>query len=757
MNDVDLRTPEGLKKFCEEVEPSTETKPDRKQWREELTTFLEEIRNTSKDERSSVEFQSRIWNDNRLSSAGQGNISMDRAIADPEFREWVAGLSDIEIPTLQHERVELFSGIYDEMLKRLEPFCDRRPHLKIFRVLGTLFPGEFTTIGHRRNLRSLHKAMFGYKRANAVERHINVLARLNEVLGKPEPGPEALVRRVMLPWLLYADGVAATDVDSTEKVKPRGDTELIPLPVARRRRGLTPLRGGLSSMLAALEFVSEDPTREQLLDFLRVDLPDYKDSSLGVVISVLQGEFGVVKMDGDRYTLTDRGEAFLESEDPDELSDFLLTRVMGIDHVLVGLLNEKSINRRDLVSRIQSINPGWTTTFVPSALLNWVRLLGLISLSADGTIELTDAGRGWAERIHWKPESLPRDDEIELTISDEEETEAPERHREVELPSLDHIVSTISEAGIFEKSLISEFHAGLWAHPRRHFGILTGLSGSGKTLLARQYGRALVGQGPVSKQLAIVAVQPGWYDPGVLLGYVNPLRGDSYVRTPFLEFLLAAVANPSLPYTVILDEMNLSRPEQYLAPLLSGMESGARIHFHAEEDNFDGIPRSVRYPSNLVLIGTVNMDETTHGLSDKVLDRAFTLEFWDIDLADYPKWGKRTLSQQLESSARKTLGDLMKALAPARLHFGWRVVDDVLDFLELTEKIHESQAPETSLDSVVFAKVIPKLRGDDSPRTRDAFLKCREALQENGLKRSERKVAELLVDLETTGSARFWR
>ena len=49
---------------------------------------------------------------------------------------------------------------------------------------------------------------------------------------------------------------------------------------------------------------------------------------------------------------------------------------------------------------------------------------------------------------------------------------------------------------------------------------------------------------------------------------------------------------------------------------------------------FDGVPADVRYPSNLVIIGTVNMDETTHGISDKVLDRAFTIEFWDVDLGN---------------------------------------------------------------------------------------------------------------------------
>ena len=82
----------------------------------------------------------------------------------------------------------------------------------------------------------------------------------------------------------------------------------------------------------------------------------------------------------------------------------------------------------------------------------------------------------------------------------------------------------------------------------------------------------------------------------------------------------------------------------------------------------EGIPATIRYPGNLVIIGTVNMDETTHGISDKVLDRAFTIEFWDIDLDSYPRWSKRDLSIETETIARALMKDLMGSLKPARMH-----------------------------------------------------------------------------------------
>ena len=193
----------------------------------------------------------------------------------------------------------------------------------------------------------------------------------------------------------------------------------------------------------------------------------------------------------------------------------------------------------------------------------------------------------------------------------------------------------------------------------------------------------------------------------------TPLQGDSYVRTRFLEFLLAAADALDRPFTVVLDEMNLSRPEQYFAPILSAMETGDALSLHREGKIFDGVPAQIPYPSNLVIIGTVNMDETTHGISDKVLDRAFTIEFWDVDLAEYPRWGKRGLNDEHERKARALLEDLMTNLRPARLHFGWRVVDDVMDYLERVTVDVGAPDPSAILDDVVYAKVLPKL-----PRSR---------------------------------------
>ncbi|MCY3970297.1 MAG: hypothetical protein OXG74_10205 [Acidobacteria bacterium] len=330
------------------------------------------------------------------------------------------------------------------------------------------------------------------------------------------------------------------------------------------------------------------------------------------------------------------------------------------------------------------------------------------------------------------------------------------------------------EGLVFESADVESLHLGLWADEQRHFAVLAGLSGTGKTQLAYHYGRALLGgmdDQAERSRLHTERVQPGWHDPAPLLGYSNPLADGAYQRTPFLDFLLRASDRPSEPHVCILDEMNLSHPEQYLAPLLSAMEQrGGRVELcsgsAADGDEAPGnggvrgalgVPRNLIYPANLVLIGTVNMDETTMGISDKVLDRAFTLEFWDVEVADWPGWEDCKLTPRDRDRLKRLLSDLMAALRSARLHFGWRVIAEIVHFLEARGRENGGLSLDGAMDRVIYAKVLPKLRGDDSPRFRDALKQCLEVLEAEDLHRSARKVKELDEDREAIGSFRFWR
>ena len=156
---------------------------------------------------------------------------------------------------------------------------------------------------------------------------------------------------------------------------------------------------------------------------------------------------------------------------------------------------------------------------------------------------------------------------------------------------------------------------------------------------------------PLERNYTFLSVRPDWRDSKHLLGYYNPLD-KKYYATPLLNLILRAERdyrerkNDALPYFIILDEMNLARVEYYFADLLSVLESGReddgftrepiRLHNVDEVERDQDIPKEIRLPPNIYIIGTVNIDETTYMFSPKVLDRAFVIEFHDVDMDNYP-------------------------------------------------------------------------------------------------------------------------
>lgn len=166
----------------------------------------------------------------------------------------------------------------------------------------------------------------------------------------------------------------------------------------------------------------------------------------------------------------------------------------------------------------------------------------------------------------------------------------------------------------------------------KQFIILTGLSGSGKTQIALRFG-GWCGE----DNIRIVPVRPDWTGAEAVFGYEDALLpvvdGRRAWHVPdALEFMLKAAADPSRPYILILDEMNLAHVERYFADVLSGMESGEPCLPNLIQESGLWYPASdssskIPFPDNLFIIGTVNVDETTYMFSPKVLDRANTMEF----------------------------------------------------------------------------------------------------------------------------------
>lgn len=129
----------------------------------------------------------------------------------------------------------------------------------------------------------------------------------------------------------------------------------------------------------------------------------------------------------------------------------------------------------------------------------------------------------------------------------------------------------------------------------------------------------------------LIPVGADWTDNTKILGYFNPLANDGkgeYVKSEILSFLELAKENPSIPFFLILDEMNLSHVERYFSDFLSAMESGEPILLYKKPEDCECVvPEKITLPKNLFVTGTVNIDETTYMFSPKVLDRANVIEF----------------------------------------------------------------------------------------------------------------------------------
>ena len=195
------------------------------------------------------------------------------------------------------------------------------------------------------------------------------------------------------------------------------------------------------------------------------------------------------------------------------------------------------------------------------------------------------------------------------------------------------------------------------------FLLLAGISGTGKSRIVRELARACWEEGSEEykaqkpKNFTMIQVKPNWHDSSELIGYVSRVSGEPvYVAGDFLKFIAKAWENLDVPHFLCLDEMNLAPVEQYFAEYLSVIESrknkdgeivtDAIIEKCAEQWYFDltaklttnddirtrFMSEGITIPKNLIVVGTVNMDETTFSFSRKVLDRAMTIEMNEVDL-----------------------------------------------------------------------------------------------------------------------------
>lgn len=377
------------------------------------------------------------------------------------------------------------------------------------------------------------------------------------------------------------------------------------------------------------------------------------------------------------------------------------------------------------------------------------------------------------------------------------------------------------------------------------FLLLAGISGTGKSRIVKQMAfdscpdnTALRSDLTSPGNYCLIEVKPNWHDSTELLGYESKIGGAHYHLTPFVKFLAKAMLYPDVPFFVCLDEMNLAPVEQYFAEFLSVLESRTKINGHivsepliksdifkkynlekslfskeetAADYSVDSATveptapygkeaevyaqlkeHGLRIPENVVIIGTVNMDETTHQFSRKVIDRAMTIEmnlpegdpFMDffanaseLEYRDHPTSPSLYLASETKASdvvtalssvnaektewlkgeVAKVLTGINAALDGTPFKVAYRVQNELMLYfyqLWLEDKSADwENLLNVAVDQILMMKVLPRVEGDEEllEKPLDRFIEFSEPYPN-----VTKKLKEMKQRLEHSQFTSFW-
>lgn len=368
----------------------------------------------------------------------------------------------------------------------------------------------------------------------------------------------------------------------------------------------------------------------------------------------------------------------------------------------------------------------------------------------------------------------------------------------------------------------------LTAMRTKPFLLLAGISGTGKSRIVKQMAfescpdiPALRSDKTAPGNYELIEVKPNWHDSSELLGYESEIGGPHYVVTPFVRFLVKSMRYPDVPFFVCMDEMNLAPVEQYFAEFLSVLESRKLLsdgtitseplikadifskyadQLHRDLDItdtetykavYDRLKNDgLRLPSNLIVVGTVNMDETTHQFSRKVIDRAMTIEmniedaetpfknFFEggdaLHYYDNPQPKDLFLPKVVQASEALSIlsaedAAYLKEHVPGLLHslnsalngtpfkIAYRVQNElILYFFSLREENPDEAAEALlaqAMDAILMMKVLPRIEGDED--LLDKPLKALAQFTEN-YPQASMKITEMQERLPQAHFTCFW-
>lgn len=335
------------------------------------------------------------------------------------------------------------------------------------------------------------------------------------------------------------------------------------------------------------------------------------------------------------------------------------------------------------------------------------------------------------------------------------------------------------KCGKFCSEISQAYRPYITAIKSKPFLLLAGISGTGKSRIVRELARACWDvDSPEYKEhkpknFEMVQVKPNWHDSSELIGYVSRINGERYIVGPFLRFMVKAILDPKHPYFLCLDEMNLAPVEQYFAEFLSVIESrqvdedGVVVtdpivdyeqteayknlidQLFADNDEERKLyskeegGRRLTIPQNLIIVGTVNMDETTFSFSRKVLDRAMTIEMNEVDLyggltSRHEQIGKLNFedlvgdkvegvdvyqeNQEVCNQAIQYLQEINAVLEGTPFKIAYRTRNEFLLYVVNNlpyrknsegQEMSQSEVVARALDEITSMKILSRIEGDE--------------------------------------------
>ena len=339
----------------------------------------------------------------------------------------------------------------------------------------------------------------------------------------------------------------------------------------------------------------------------------------------------------------------------------------------------------------------------------------------------------------------------------------------------------------------------LMALRTKPFMLLAGISGTGKSRIVRKLAQATNTKEYANEEdrwkdnrpdnFQLIQVKPNWHNSMDAAGFLSNIPTPHYVFTDFVRFIVKAWQHPETPYFLCLDEMNLAPVEEYFAEFLSAIESRAwdeNGHYTTdpiispfkdfgkevceamlkellgEARHTEANPLAIQFeekgltlPPNLMVMGTVNMDETTFSFSRKVLDRAMSVEMNEVKYDDFldgktelmpllTEWNNKLVNRpqkaqevQGEIDSQKVI-DYLKAvnelLDSTPFKLGYRAANEAILYVAASQEFAQGTfSLGKALDEFTLMKILSRIEGDDS---RLAIDENDERLQKAGLSES---------------------